>query len=339
MTETTLPMTRARWTILAVGVPVALAMIAVCARAWVFGAINSLANLSPISRSVAFSAPTRPDGVHLTMTDGNLTFHTGTGRRIRVQGTLKGSLAAPTFSHQMTPTGLILNPTCRAPVGTCDVSLWATGPAGLPVDIDDSFGQLDTSALRGNITLSSNSGNITASRLAGSVRLNDSFGDINVTGVSGTIAMSSNSGDITAAGLTGDTQLADTFGDINVTGISAADVRCTSQSGDVTIVFSTVPKHVQVTDSFGDVILELPSGSAVYRVQTKNPFGSTNVSSVPRSPTAQNTITVINNSGNITITSQGTSGTARSRIPRLPPRNRRRAGRARDGSGSVLDQW
>jgi hypothetical protein len=40
MTETTLPMTRARWIILAVGVPVALAMIAVCARAWVFGSVN-----------------------------------------------------------------------------------------------------------------------------------------------------------------------------------------------------------------------------------------------------------------------------------------------------------
>jgi hypothetical protein len=60
---------------------------------------------------------------------------------------------------------------------------------------------------------------------------------------------------------------------------------------------------VTVTDSFGDITLVLPPGSATYRVATRNSFGSTTVS-VPQSPTAGNVITASNNSGNITIITQ-----------------------------------
>jgi hypothetical protein len=305
VTDTTPPMSRARRWILAVGVPVALGLIALSTSAWVSGAIQALGNLNPIGYSVAFSAPTGPHGVRLTVSDGDLTFHTGPGRRIRVRGTLRGSLAAPSLSHQRTATGLTLTPRCRAPIGVCGVSFTATAPTGLPIDINDSFGQLDTSDLRGDITLSSNSGNIRASRLSGTIRLNDSFGQIDVTGVSGrSITMNSSSGDIIAAGLTGDTQIFESYGSVNVTGIAAANVYCTSQAGDITIVFRTVPRNVQVTDSYGSVTLELPDTGTHYDVHTRNPYGST-VVSVPQGPIAQNKITVSDNSGDITITRQG----------------------------------
>jgi hypothetical protein len=77
-------------------------------------------------------------------------------------------------------------------------------------------------------------------------------------------------------------------------------VRCTGQSGNVTIQFATVPRDVRVNDSFGDVTLLLPDSSTPYHVSTRNPFGSTNVS-VLTSPAAADTITVNDNSGNIAI--------------------------------------
>jgi Putative adhesin len=299
------PMTRARLTILAVGVPVALAVIGLCTGAWVHGAVNTLANLQQVGRSVTFTAPAGPNGVHLILNDGNITFHTatsdtGVGSPIQVHGRLSGGMVAPTFSHRLTASGLTLDPQCRSPIGGCSIGLHVTGPAGMPVNIDDSFGQLDTSGLNGNVTLSSNSGNISASRLRGTLRLSDSFGDIDASILSGLIKLTSNSGDIDASQLTGDTQIFDSFGSVTVNGVAAADVKCTGQSADFTVVFTKVPRDVQVSDSFGNVTLVLPAGLTRYHVITRNKFGSTSVK-VPQSSTAADTITVISNSGDIVV--------------------------------------
>ena len=115
--------------------------------------------------------------------------------------------------------------------------------------------------------------------------------------------LGNNSGDINVSGATGDTRLQDAFGNITVTGLAAANVVATNNSGDITLRFATVPRQVNVTDSFGNVTLVLPAGSTAYQVHTHNSFGSTNVS-VPRSPTATHVIKVSNNSGDITIVTQ-----------------------------------
>ena len=103
--------------------------------------------------------------------------------------------------------------------------------------------------------------------------------------------------------MVGNTWLQDSFGTISVTGLAAADVVAGNNSGDISLTFTKVPRQVNVTDSFGNITLVLPAGSATYRVATRNSFGSTTVS-VPRSPTAKNVITASNNSGDITITTQ-----------------------------------
>jgi DUF4097 and DUF4098 domain-containing protein YvlB len=112
-----------------------------------------------------------------------------------------------------------------------------------------------------------------------------------------------NSGDINVSGATGDTRVQDQFGNVSMTGLSAANVVAYNNSGDVTLRFTTVPKQVTVTDSFGNVTLILPAGRTAYQVQTHNSFGSTAVS-VPRSPTSTHVIKVSNNSGDITIRTQ-----------------------------------
>lgn len=295
-----LPMTRARLTILAVGVPVALGLIGFCSLAWARGAVNTLADLHQVGRSVSFSAPAGPSGVHVTLDNGNLTFHTTVGGEIRVHGRLSGSLAAPTFRHRLTASGLTLDPQCRTPIGDCSASFTVTGPAAVPVNINDSFGQLDTGGLEGDVTLTSNSGNISASRLTGTLRLHDSFGDIDASALSGRLDLTSSSGDINVSQVSGDTQIFDNFGDVMVNGIAGPEVNCTGQSADITLVFAKVPRNVRVSDSFGDVTLELPAGDTRYHVTTRNQFGSTSVQ-VPQSSTAADSITVISNSGNIAI--------------------------------------
>jgi hypothetical protein len=75
-----------------------------------------------------------------------------------------------------------------------------------------------------------------------------------------------------------------------------------NNSGDITIQFTQVPRQVNVTDSFGNIILVLPPGDTTYRVSARTSFGTTTVS-VPQAPTATSVITASNNSGDIRIVS------------------------------------
>ena len=296
------PMTRARWTVLAVGLPVVLALIAFGVHAWVNGTVVYLASQSQVSYPVGLSVPAAVQA-RVTSSAGDLTVRPGPGSRIVVRGRLSGSFARPAFSYRSSTAGLALDPWCRVPAGICSLELGIMVPAGLPVSVSDSFGELHASGLRGTIALSDNSGDLTASRLTGNVHLADIYGALTASGLAGNIRLDNNSGDITASGITGDTRLQDSFGNISVTGVAAADVVARNNSGDISLTFTTVPRQVTVADSFGNITLVLPPGPATYRVATRNSFGSTIVS-VPRSPTARNVITASDNSGDITITTR-----------------------------------
>jgi S-adenosylmethionine hydrolase len=304
MASTSLPMTRGRRLTLAIGVPVAVALILVCVPLWARGALQVVANHDQVGYSVAVSAPVRGGQVKVTSGNGDLVFRTSrTAHDISVRGHLSGALARPTFSHQSTATGLDLNSGCNAPFGNCNISFTVTAPAGLPVTLDDAFGNLTAGHLSGPVSLSNNSGDIDTSDLDGRIQLNDQFGNIWASQLRGTMRMVNNSGDINVSGATGDTQLQDSFGNIYLTGLAAASVVATNNSGDITLRFATVPTQVNVTDSFGNVTLILPAGAVAYQVHTHDSFGSTSVS-VAQSPTSAHVIRVNNNSGDITIRTQ-----------------------------------
>lgn len=299
-------MTPARRMILAAGLPVVLIVIALAGYTWVKSTLNVLSSQSQVAYLVGFSVPPAHGQVRVHSSNGDLTVRSGTGPRIVVHGQLSGSFVRPTFSRQWTADGLDLNPQCHVPAGNCSLNLGLTVPARLPVSVSDSFGALNARGLHSTVRLSDNTGDLTASRLSGNLHLSDSFGFLAASGLAGSIRLDNNSGDIQAAGITGDTRLKDSFGTISVTGLAAADVVASNNSGDIDLVFTTVPRQVDVTDSFGAVTLVLPPGPAAYRVQTQNSFGTTTVS-VPRSPSARNAITVHNNSGDITITTRSQS--------------------------------
>jgi Putative adhesin len=293
-------MTRVRWAILAGGLPVVLALIGFASYGWVHATTVYLATQNTVGYSVGFSVP--PAGGQARVTTGlaDLAVRPGTGHRIVVRGRLRSSFVRPRFTYHSTPTGLALDPQCRAPNLACSLSFGVTVPAGLPVRVSDSFGDLSATGLHGTVTMSDSSGDLTASRLTGNIDLADIFGTLSASGLSGRIRLDNNSGDIQAAGVAGDTRLRDSFGTISVTGLAAADVVASNNSGDISLTFTKVPQLVHVTDSFGSITLVLPPGPATYRVQTRNSFGSTTVS-VPRSPSARNVITASDNSGDITI--------------------------------------
>lgn len=340
MATTPLPMTRARRTALVFGVPVTVALILVCVPLWARAALQVIASHDQVGYSVAVTAPVTGGQVRVTSGNGDMAFRTSrTARDISVRGHLSSTLARPTFSHQSTAAGLNLISGCHVPFGNCSISFTVTAPPGLPVTLHDAFGNLTAGHLSGPVTLINNSGDIYTSDLGGRIQLNDQFGtinasqlhgttrvvnnsgDINVTGLTGPIQLNDqfgninssrldgstrlvdNSGDINVSGATGDTWLQDAYGNITVTGLAAATATAANTSGDITLRFTTVPKRVTVTDSFGNVTLILPAGSTAYQVHTHNSFGSTSVS-VAQNPASAHVIRVNNNSGDIRIRTQ-----------------------------------
>ncbi len=312
------PITPARRAVLAVGVPIALAVIALGVHSWVFRALIYLADRNQVGYSVALNVPASGGRVRVTTTNADVSLSTGTSSLISVRGSLRSSFARPRFGHDSTPAGLNLAAQCQAPVGNCSLDFAIAAPGGLPVAVSDSFGNLEARALRGTVTLSDNSGDLDAVSLAGKVQLSDAFGDLLASRLTGSIQLDNNSGDIGAADLTGNTRIQDSFGNIMVTGLSAATVVASDQGGDITLAFTTVPRRVDVTDSFGAITLILPPGRTAYRVNAHTSFGSTLVT-VPQASSAPDVITATDNGADITITNQKVPTPPRGPAAPAPP--------------------
>jgi len=297
----TVPLTPARRAILVAGVPAALALIALATWGWGKAAASTLARGDLVGYSVNFSAPA--GGLtRLTVSNADVTLTPGQDGLISGHGRLYGSIVRPVFQHQDTAHGLVLNPSCVVEAGNCSLDLHMQVPSAVPVTATDSFGNLTATGLAAGETLKVNSGNLTAADLHGSISLSDQFGEVTAAGLSGGVRITSTNGDITASSVTGSTRLQASFGSITVTGLAAPEVIARDNSGDIRLVFSKVPRQVEVTDSFGSVTLVLPQGPATYRVDAAPPpFGSRTVT-VPESPTSRNVITVHNSNGDIRIT-------------------------------------
>ena len=312
-----LPLTPARRSVLAVGVPILLAVITLAVWGWASAGVRFLAFREQVSYSVRFSVPATSGQVRVSDSNGDLSLRPVTGHRIVVAGRLTGTFHRPWLHYRTSAGGLQLDPHCRVGIGICSIQFAIGAPAGLPVSVSDSFGNLRAGKLDGRVNLSDNSGDLAVSALTGTIRLNDSFGNMTATNMTGSILLVNNSGDIQASGVTGDTQIRDSFGNVSVTGLAAADVTASDNSGDVVLSFSRVPDRVQVTDAFGNVTLELPPGPTAYRVHAQTTFGNRTVS-VPQSPSAAHVITVTNNSGDITIANQPGNPPAAPSAPSTP---------------------
>jgi putative adhesin len=259
MPATTMPMTLARRVVLAVGVPVVLAVLG-------WAAYNAVALADQVSYRVHVSAPVTGRRVAVSIGGADATLLPGSGSRILVNASLRGSLARPAFSWRSTAAGLALNSACPPMlVGTCSLSYVITAPGGLPVAVSDA------------------SGDLTASGLSGPASLSDYSGDITVSGLRG-----------------GDVRVAGNSGEIVVTGLAGTDVVGRSVSGDITLTFVRVPRRVDVTDGSGNITLVLPPGATRYHVVAHNNAGATSVS-VPQSRSSPCTITATDGSGNISI--------------------------------------
>jgi hypothetical protein len=314
-----LRMTTGRWVALAVGVPVALALIG-----WTgFSLITTVARGSyPFS----YTLPVDDGQVAVNINAGNVTVREAPGSSTaRLTGIVQYGLVRPGISENTTPTGVNIGMNCDGIDTNCDMNSSLDVPARTAVTLWSNGGDVAASGFSSGMTLSAGGGNVAATNLAGDLQLDTGGGDLSANGLTGTInvgteggnvnasdwtgtgiiRVDTGGGDLSANGLTGNFQLAAEGGNVDVGGMNSGSVNLDSGGGDVTLVFAQAPQNLFISAEGGNVTVILPPGKTTYGLSLPDTQGG-NVSypsSLVSSKSADK-ITIDSGGGDITI-SQG----------------------------------
>lgn len=333
----TLRMTPGRWVALAVGVPVAIALIG-----WTgFDLVTAFARGSfPIS----YAIPVHNGQVAVNVTAGNITLRQGpagaasanpngslsasptpsSGSGAFLTGVVQYGLIRPSISENLTSAGADIGVGCDAiAAGNCGVNANLDVPANTAVTLWSNGGDVDVSGFSSNMSLYAGGGNITASNLTGDLKLNTAGGDLtgtgltgqinitadggnvnasNLDGTSGTMAINTGGGDLDANGVTGNVvNFTAEGGNISGGGLVAPQATIESGGGDVILAFADAPQNLQINAGGGNVTVILPPGSTQYDIVANADGGNSNIAPNLSSSTSPYKITINSGGGDITV--------------------------------------
>jgi Putative adhesin len=313
-------MTPGRWVALAVGVPVALALIG-----WTgFSLVTTVARGSyPFS----YAIPVRDGQVAVNINAGDVTLQQalGASATARLTGTVQYGLIRPGISENTTPTGANIGMDCNGINTDCGMSASLDVPAQTAVTLWSNGGNITASGFSNGMTLSAAGGNVNATNLAGNLQLDSGGGDLTANGLTGilqiateggnidgdnwagngTTRVDTGGGDLTVNGLTGNFQMSAEGGNVDASGVASALVGMDSGGGDVTVALTQVPQNLQITTEGGNVTVILPLGSTTYNISTPdNQGGNVSYPQSLVSSTSTHKITIDSGGGDVTI-SQG----------------------------------
>ncbi|KPI05640.1 protein of unknown function DUF4098 [Actinobacteria bacterium OV450] len=129
------------------------------------------------------------------------------------------------------------------------------------------------------------------------VRLESGSGRIAVAGVAGA-ELSSSSGEVTADRIAGPLKVRTSSGSVTATGLTGPTAEVHASSGDARLTFAMPPVSVSAQSSSGDVALRLPQGP--YRITAATSSGRRDIP-LPSTPTAPSHLSVRTSSGDIRI--------------------------------------
>ena len=269
-----LRMTPGRWITLLIGVPIALAFIG-------WSAFSLVASIGQASFPVSTAIPVIQGRLVASTGGGDITVHQGqlSGSAARLTGTVQYSLVRPRFS--VTDSGVSLH--CRLPTGNCGLNATLDVPPRTTVDLTSGGGNMQVSAIQGNVTL------------------NSGGGDVGVSGIGGTADLLTGGGNVTASDLGGILTFTTSGGDVGGSGLFSRHVTMSTGGGNVSLVFTQVPDDVRISSSGGDVTIVLPHSSASYAIQS-NGGGGDYHASVPTNDASSHKIKLDTGGGNVSIT-------------------------------------
>ena len=271
-----LRMTTGRRIALAVGAPLAIVAIGHLA-------LTEIAWAGQGSYPVRLSIPMRSQSASIAIDSGQLRVGPGTGGALRMTGTARYSLVRSQVTWSSSASGVYFRSRCPFPYGPCSFNSLVVIPSGA------------------RATVQNGSGDITVQRLTGPASIEDDSGDIQVTDLSGDVGITDHSGDISGSFLTGPrVVIIDDSGVINVVGLASLNAYASNDSGDITLTFTKVPNTVRVIDHSGNITVVLPPGNTAYNVTATTSSGQRTVS-VPTNSSSPHMITVLNDSGDVTV--------------------------------------
>jgi hypothetical protein len=268
-----LPMTPARWVALAIGVPLALAIIA-------WNGFSFVAQFGRASFGVDYPFGVQGGQLSVNVGSGNVTVRPGQGTGARLVGTVQYSLFRPAISHRGNDVSL----QCRLEInGGCDFDATLTVPP------------------RTGLTLSSGGGDLSVSGMEAGVNLSSDGGNAAVSGVDGNVSVDTSGGDLTAENLAGTLSFATYGGNVNGTALASATADIESYGGDVTLTFTNPPSNLTINTYGGNVNLVLPHNAAGYRL-TADPSGGNLADPVNINQNSHDIIKIGSGGGDITVT-------------------------------------
>jgi len=313
-------MTPGRWVALAVGVPVALALIG-----WT--GFNLVTTVARGSYPFSYTIPVQDGQVAVNISGGDVTLQQapGASTTARLTGTVQYGLIRPGIDESVTPTGANIGMNCNGINTNCGMSASLDVPARTAVTLWSNGGNITASGFSSGVSLSAAGGNVNATNLAGNLQLDSGGGDLTANGLTGTLQIATEGGnvdaddwagtgttrvdtgggDMTLNGLTGNFQMSAEGGNIDASGIASALVGMDSGGGNVTLALTQVPQNLQITTEGGNVTVILPLGSTTYDISTPD-FQGANIS-IPQSlssSTSTHKISIDSGGGDITV-SQG----------------------------------
>src|SRR5215470_4796508 len=248
-----LRMTPGRWITLAIGVPIALVFIG-------WSCFSLIANIGQASFPVHTSIPVTHGRLVASTGGGDITVHQGrvSAGTARMTGTVQYSLVRPRFT--VTDSGFSLH--CRLPTGNCGLNATLDVPPLTALDLTSGGGNIQVSAIQGNVTL------------------NSGGGDVGISTIGGTADLLTGGGNVTASDLGGMLTFTTSGGDVNGSGLFSRQATLSTGGGNVSLVFTQVPDNIRISSSGGDVTIVLPHDRTSYAIQS-NADGGDYHASVP----------------------------------------------------------
>ena len=267
-------MTPGRWVTLLIGVPIALAFIG-------WSGFGLVADIGQASFPVSATIPVEHGRLVASTGGGDITVHQGqlSGGAARLTGTVRYSLVRPHFTAN--DSGVSLH--CGLPTGNCGLNATLDVPPRTMLDLTSGGGNMQVSAIQGNVTL------------------NSGGGDVGISAIGGTADLLTGGGNVTASDLGGILTFTTSGGDVNGSGLFSRHVTLSTGGGNVSLVFTQVPDNIRISSSGGDVTIVLPRGSTSYAIQS-NAGGGDYHGSVPTNDASGHKIKLDTGGGNISIT-------------------------------------
>jgi DUF4097 and DUF4098 domain-containing protein YvlB len=130
------------------------------------------------------------------------------------------------------------------------------------IDGRTSGGGISVSDCKDDIDLETSGGGIEARRCSGQIKLNTSGGSIDLNDLSGNIRATTSGGNVDAEKINGELDTHTSGGNISLTSMTGS-LEASTSGGNIDIQINEVGKYVKLSNSGGNVYLQLPKGKGL----------------------------------------------------------------------------